>query len=843
MLARLRAALGMISAMLMAAALLAPFHASAQDAQPPVVQGQGEKRIALVIGNAGYADGALPTTANDAGLIAQSLQAAGFDVVGARDLDQDALRHAFRDFLDKAGQSGPDTVAFVYLAGYGVQLEGQNYFVPVDARLQTPASIPSEAVRLSDLTQPLAGLHLKANMVVVDAARANNFAQGDQPLAGGLALMEANPNSLIAFNAAPGTVAPQEKGPYGAYAQALAETMRVGGLAVADVFDRVRLRVNEQTQGGLLPWSASRISEPFVFFDRGQGAPPPEATYYQDKSLQSKPIADFDAHDAYAAAIARDTLPAYQDFIATYPSDPMAKRVRAIIAARREAITWRESSQRDTPNAYWSYLKRYPRGPHAWDARRRLDYLSAALEPPPTFDVIDYDVPPPEEEEIVYVDRPVFVFSDPYFDLPPPPPPPLIFLPPPPRDFVVLAPPYYPGDPRDSYLLPTPPFVPVPEWVRPPRYVEAPPQNFIFDNLHNPRVINERLNQRPQVGLTPGQTAGAALAIGAGAAAVALPGFLRNRARPPQQALPGVGAPPVLPGAVRQPQRLPPGQALPPGQGLPGAKPLPGMNGQPLPLNNGKQVQPGTLPGQQPGVLPRNRNQPGGLRPLPGNQPGVEGQPGVGGQGAQPGLTGQPGQKGNRRLRNQPGATPVPDGQATPNALPAPTTPGATPGQPGRKRLRGQQPGAPAGPGADQTAVPGASPGLQNQPGGRRLRQQGQPQAQPQVQPNAAPQDNQQALPRAKRLRQGGQPQTGQPQGEQLQNGQPQRFNPQNGQRPRMQFQPPGADQAPRQQPRAQPEMQPRPQPQQQMRPRPEPQAPGAPAGRRCGRPGLPPCE
>src|ERR1700682_1481758 len=79
-----------------------------------------EKRIALVIGNAAYQAGALPTSANDAGLIAQTLQAAGFDVVGARDLDQESLRRAFRDFLEKAASSGPDTVAFVYLSGYGL---------------------------------------------------------------------------------------------------------------------------------------------------------------------------------------------------------------------------------------------------------------------------------------------------------------------------------------------------------------------------------------------------------------------------------------------------------------------------------------------------------------------------------------------------------------------------------------------------------------------------------------------------------------------------------------------------------------------------------------------------
>src|SRR5215467_3683685 len=92
---------------------------------------QAEQRIALVVGNGGYQAGALNTPANDAGLIAQTLQAAGFDVVGARDLDQDALRRAFRDFVDKATNAGPDTVAFIYVSGYGLQLEGENYVVPV----------------------------------------------------------------------------------------------------------------------------------------------------------------------------------------------------------------------------------------------------------------------------------------------------------------------------------------------------------------------------------------------------------------------------------------------------------------------------------------------------------------------------------------------------------------------------------------------------------------------------------------------------------------------------------------------------------------------------------------
>src|SRR4026207_2410758 len=114
-----------------------------------------EKRIALVVGNADYQAGKLQTSANDAGLIAQTLQAAGFDVVGARDRDQEALRRACKDFLEKASSSGPNTVAFIYLSGYGLQLEGENYFVPIDATIARDLDVPTQAVRLSDYTRPL----------------------------------------------------------------------------------------------------------------------------------------------------------------------------------------------------------------------------------------------------------------------------------------------------------------------------------------------------------------------------------------------------------------------------------------------------------------------------------------------------------------------------------------------------------------------------------------------------------------------------------------------------------------------------------------------------------------
>jgi len=178
------------------------------------------------------------------------------------------LRSSFREFLDKASASGPDTVAVVYFAGHAVQFDGENYLVPVDARLTKDTDVPIEAFRLSDLTRPLAALSLKARIVILDAARTNDFAKGATPLAGGLALVQPDDGMLIAFNAAPGTVGVEGTAAYGAYAMALSEMIKEGGLALNDVFERVRLRVNDLTSGSELPWNASRIEASFVFFER-----------------------------------------------------------------------------------------------------------------------------------------------------------------------------------------------------------------------------------------------------------------------------------------------------------------------------------------------------------------------------------------------------------------------------------------------------------------------------------------------------------------------------------------------------------------------------------------------
>jgi uncharacterized caspase-like protein len=259
-----------------------------------------EMRFALVIGNDEYKAAKLATPANDAGLIADALQAAGFTVTGARNLDQATLREAFREFLGQVASAGPDAVALVYLSGVGLQFAGDNYFIPVDADIQRDVDVPLQAVRISDFTQPLAALPGRVKIVILDAARQSPFARGGQPLAGGLALVDPVHGMAVAFNAAPGTVAPDEQGPYGAYATSLTEMIAAGGLSLDDLFARVRLRVSELSQGAEVPWYTAQIDGPFFMTERTADAPPPP-NVAPLADIRSKPIGGYSsAEDAYA---------------------------------------------------------------------------------------------------------------------------------------------------------------------------------------------------------------------------------------------------------------------------------------------------------------------------------------------------------------------------------------------------------------------------------------------------------------------------------------------------------------------------------------------------------------
>jgi uncharacterized caspase-like protein len=533
-----------------------------------------EQRFALVIGNDEYKAAKLATSANDAGLVADALQSAGFTVTGARNLDQATLRESFREFIGQVSAAGPDAVALVYLAGIGLQFNGENYFVPVDADIQRDVDVPLQAIRISDFTQPLASLPGRVKIVILDAARQNPFGGGNQPLAGGLALVEPMHSMAIAFNAAPGTVAPDEQGPYGAYATSLTEMIAAGGLGLDDLFARLRLRVSDLTQGAEIPWYASQIDGPFFMTELAAGAPPPP-NVMPITDVRAKPISDFPSvDDAYAAALDRDSIDGYEQFLAVYPNSPYSARIAGMLAVRREAIIWRRCVIADTPPAYWSYLRRYPNGPHVWDARRRLAMLAAAYDPPPDFAYYDFGVPPPPPDELGYVDQPVIIFAGPRYA--PPPRPPLFFLPPRPREFAALPP---PPPARERFFLPIPAGPAVPAFVRPPHGVEfrGPPPGApgAGPEGRQQRVsLPTAVTHAPPAGPPPG--AGFRPATGSPSTLTPLPA--------PPRAGPGGPPPPppppsnafVKPGSPPPPQNGPGPASVKPG-------PLPPPSGQPQP--------------------------------------------------------------------------------------------------------------------------------------------------------------------------------------------------------------------------------------------------------------------
>jgi hypothetical protein len=372
-----------------------------------VAPASGPVRLALVVGDGDYRAGPLPTAANDAGLVAQSLAQAGFDVTAAANLDSEALHATLDAFLAKAKSAGPDAILVVYLSGYGLQFAGENYVVPIDASIGRDLDVPMQAVPLSELMRQLASVPAKARVLVGDLARQTPFAKAGTPLAPGLALIVPPAGVVAAFNAAPSAEAPVDALPYGAYARALAEMIQTPGLSLESVFARVRLRAGELTNGVSVPWTSGTFGDATP-----SPAMPASATPVSAMSAPvavgtgegTVPGADVTAASAYSALIASDTLADDLAFLKLFPIDALTPRVRAMAASRREAMIWSDSVTADSARAFWTYMRRYPRGPHFADARRRLVRLHAQLEPPPRFDIVTYDdvtPPPPGEADLL----------------------------------------------------------------------------------------------------------------------------------------------------------------------------------------------------------------------------------------------------------------------------------------------------------------------------------------------------------------------------------------------------------------------------------------------------------
>src|SRR6185369_1166684 len=189
-----------------------------------------ENRMALVIGQSAYKSvPALPNPGNDAKAVSQLLTDSGFEVSQAADLSQNEMRRAISDFAGKVAAKGADTVALVFYAGHGIQVDGENFLIPIDIDPKREADIPMQAVRLNDVLNTLASVPSKMRFLLLDSCRNNPFPELSKSSGSGLAIVDAKvgaPGTFVSFSTSPGAVAEDGSGANSPYTTALAEAVK-----------------------------------------------------------------------------------------------------------------------------------------------------------------------------------------------------------------------------------------------------------------------------------------------------------------------------------------------------------------------------------------------------------------------------------------------------------------------------------------------------------------------------------------------------------------------------------------------------------------------------------------
>lgn len=231
-----------------------------------------ERRVALVIGNAAYQHTPeLKNPKNDAIDVAAQLKRLGFEVIDAFDTDKRAMERAIRTFAQNL--NGADVGVFYY-AGHGIQVNGQNYLVPIDAKLDDASGLDFEMVRL-DLVHRTMEREAKTNVIFIDACRDNPLARNLARAMGtrsgnigrGLAAVEAGVGTLISFSTQPGNVAVDGVGRNSPYAASLAAQLASSSRDLSSVLIDVRNDVRSATHGRQVPWEHSSLTAHFYFTD------------------------------------------------------------------------------------------------------------------------------------------------------------------------------------------------------------------------------------------------------------------------------------------------------------------------------------------------------------------------------------------------------------------------------------------------------------------------------------------------------------------------------------------------------------------------------------------------
>jgi len=203
--------------------------------------------------------------------MANALQQMGFAVTPLLNADLRRMRDAIETFRK---QLRPGVVGLFYFAGHGLQVNGENYLVPIGARIARDQDVEFETVDVRRILGAMEGADNGVNIIVLDACRNNPFARSLRSSQRGLAVTQAITGSLIAYATAPGSTAADGSGRNGVYTSHLLQNMSLPGLPIEQVFKNVRLGVMKETANKQTPWESSSLTGHVTFIPAAENPAP-----------------------------------------------------------------------------------------------------------------------------------------------------------------------------------------------------------------------------------------------------------------------------------------------------------------------------------------------------------------------------------------------------------------------------------------------------------------------------------------------------------------------------------------------------------------------------------------
>lgn len=281
-------------------------------------------RMALIVGNSAYTSiGALPNPTADARLMASTLDELGFDTYLALDSDQSEMKRQIADFGRRLRASSKDTVGFFYYAGHGVQADGRNYLLPVEATPTDKADLDLMGVEANWVLRQMESAGNRTNIIVLDACRNNPFVASSRSLSRGLAQIDAPTGSFISYATAPGKVALDGDSVNSPFTTALAKALPTPGLPIEQIFKRVRVDVIEATNGKQIPWDSSSLVEDLVM--------QPDASSTALTAAATTPAQSEAELELWESVSASGDADRISLFLQIYPDSPLATEARTLL--------------------------------------------------------------------------------------------------------------------------------------------------------------------------------------------------------------------------------------------------------------------------------------------------------------------------------------------------------------------------------------------------------------------------------------------------------------------------------------------------------------------------------